>query len=205
MANGICKIDGCVKPRHGQGLCNTHYARYLRTGDPSDAALRINRLSALHRFMAKVALPDDPDDCWLWTAGRHGEPRADYGAFSLNGEGLLAHRVAYEWFVGPIPKGMEIDHTCFTQRCVNPRHLRVVTVKLNQENRSGPTRQSKSGIRGVSWTAANGWVVHVKHNGANHYGGSFYDLHEAETAAIALRNQLFTHNNADRRIAGAQT
>lgn len=154
--------------------------------------------SVVRRFMSKVALPDDPDDCWLWTAGRR---RDDYGLFWIERR-VPAHRVAYMLFVGPIPDGLSIDHMCFTPLCVNPRHLRAVTVKRNMENRSGPTRKSKSGIRGVRRSKRGSrWEVDVRHYGLNYYGGSFTDLHEAELAAIALRNQLFTHNDVDRRIS----
>jgi hypothetical protein len=34
-----------------------------------------------------------------------------------------AHRVSYEHYVGPIPKGLEIDHLCRVRHCVNPAHL----------------------------------------------------------------------------------
>ncbi len=40
---------------------------------------------------------------------------------------VLAHRVAYEREVGPIPKGMVIDHLCRTRACVNVEHMEVVT------------------------------------------------------------------------------
>lgn len=30
----ICSVDGCDKEHDAKGLCNTHYARMKRTGDP---------------------------------------------------------------------------------------------------------------------------------------------------------------------------
>ena len=44
----------------------------------------------------------------------------------------LAHRLAYELVIGPIPKGLQIDHLCRVKDCVNPAHLEAVT---NGENR----------------------------------------------------------------------
>jgi hypothetical protein len=38
-----------------------------------------------------------------------------------------AHRVAYQYFVGEIPVGLEIDHVCRNRGCVNPEHLELVT------------------------------------------------------------------------------
>jgi hypothetical protein len=77
------------------------------------------------RFWRKV---DTSGDCWIWTATLI--PRG-YGRFWLDGQ-KLAHRVAYEWLVGPIPEGLEIDHLCRNRRCVNPDHLQPVTGRENQ-------------------------------------------------------------------------
>jgi hypothetical protein len=48
----------------------------------------------------------------------------------------IAHRVAYELVVGPIPEGLQIDHLCRTRRCQNPAHMEPVTPRENQR-RSG--------------------------------------------------------------------
>jgi len=44
---------------------------------------------------------------------------------------VYAHRWAYMAFVGPIPPGMEIDHTCGHRLCVRPEHLEPVTPAEN--------------------------------------------------------------------------
>ena len=66
------------------------------------------------------------ETCWLWT-GRI--DRGGYGRYGENGGG--AHRTSYEWFVGPIPDGLHIDHLCRVRRCVNPDHLEPVTCREN--------------------------------------------------------------------------
>lgn len=50
---------------------------------------------------------------------------------SVENRSVLAHRAAYEAFVGPIPKGLTIDHLCRNTRCVNPSHLEPTTIKEN--------------------------------------------------------------------------
>jgi hypothetical protein len=50
-----------------------------------------------------------------------------YGVFYTGGKVRLAHRIAYEEAVGPIPEGLTIDHLCCEKRCVNPAHLEAVT------------------------------------------------------------------------------
>lgn len=90
--------------------------------------------SAVDRFMAKVRFEGD---CWMWTAQitDHG-----YGRFRLDGRKRLAHCAAYELFVGPIPAGLEIDHTCRKRSCVNPKHLEAVTHLVNMQ-RAAPHRK----------------------------------------------------------------
>jgi hypothetical protein len=44
---------------------------------------------------------------------------------------IPVHRWMYEYFNGPIPDGLEIDHLCKTKRCVNPDHLEPVTHAVN--------------------------------------------------------------------------
>lgn len=81
----------------------------------------------MERFWAKVARSSD-DGCWEWTAAKH--PRG-YGKFGLDGAWVLAHRVAYELLVGPIPADLVIDHVCENASCVNPAHLEVVPQRVN--------------------------------------------------------------------------
>lgn len=74
--------------------------------------------------------------CWIWIAGRdsHG-----YGHFLFEGKVRGAHRVAYQWLVGPIPPGLELDHLCRVPACVNPAHLEPVTRRENYMRGLGPT------------------------------------------------------------------
>lgn len=71
------------------------------------------------RFMTKV---DQGDECWMWKGGRY---NTDYGRFCANARMYLAHRASYEIFVGPIPEGAFILHSCDNPPCVNPAHLRA--------------------------------------------------------------------------------
>lgn len=69
----------------------------------------------------------DADGCWTWTAATQSRGYGSVGLADGTGKTALAHRVAYEHAVGPIPDGMTIDHLCRNRKCVNPDHLEVVT------------------------------------------------------------------------------
>lgn len=77
----------------------------------------------LRRFTRKY-INTGPRGCWLWL---NSTDRDGYGFFKLKGKTRLAHRVAYEHYVGPIPAGFELDHLCRHRGCVNPTHLEAVT------------------------------------------------------------------------------
>lgn len=64
------------------------------------------------------------DGCWGWQAYK--DPNG-YGRIRTLGKTYLAHRVVYEWLVGLIPEGLELDHLCRNPSCVRPDHLEIVT------------------------------------------------------------------------------
>lgn len=69
------------------------------------------------------------------------------------------------------------------------------------ENRDGPQRNSKTGVRGVFITRNGRYYARVKHHQIIHNLGTFGSLEDAEKAVVAKRNELFTHNDMDRRAA----
>ncbi len=189
--DSTCSIPGCNRSALAREFCGLHYQRWRRNGAP---VLQPTK-SVEQRFWEKV---EKTETCWLWTAGCG---RDGYGYFNASGSAMVgAHRVAYQWLVGPIPDGMQLDHTCHVRRCVNPAHLQPVTAQKNQENRPpGRRKNNTSGVRGVSWSKQqNKWQVYATVKRKMHHGGFFDSLADAEQAAIALRNRLMTNNLIDR-------
>lgn len=187
----FCSISGCTRRRKARGWCHTHYTRFIRHGNPNSVGLIYGDNEK--RFWSKV---DKTPTCWVWTGSPHS---AGYGTILIDGQIKYAHRVSYEMAYGRIPEGLEIDHICHNRPCVNPSHLRPVTRKQNMENLIGATRESSTGIRGVFWVSGiNSYRVRVQHHNVGIHVGYFPSIQEAEAAAIAKRNELFTHNNYDR-------
>mgnify|MGYP001593694735 FL=1 len=95
------------------------------------------------RFWGKVdthgPLPESRQElgpCWVWTAAVDSK---GYGRFQLNRQNRIAHRVAFELRVGPIPSDLELDHLCRTRNCVNPEHMEAVTHLVNMHRGVAPT------------------------------------------------------------------
>lgn len=80
-------------------------------------------LTLPERILASVT-KDAATGCWTWARS---VDRNGYGHLHFQRRMWIAHRTAYEQFVGPIPNGMTLDHVCRNKRCVNPAHLEPVT------------------------------------------------------------------------------
>jgi hypothetical protein len=83
-------------------------------------------------------IPEPNSGCWLWLKT---SPNKRYGALNWHGRRRLAHVVAYELYVGPMPDGLVIDHRCRNTFCVNPDHLEPKT-QLENTRLSAPATKT---------------------------------------------------------------
>lgn len=89
--------------------------------------------SPIERFLALVRI--EPDGCWAWLGSKN---KDGYGQFILSarrGEArirIAPYRFIWEYFNGPMPEGLEPDHTCNNRQCCNPAHIEPVTHSENQ-------------------------------------------------------------------------
>jgi hypothetical protein len=116
-----CLFDGCGRKHCARGLCSAHYKQRSRGSE-----LRRLRKTSQEGLSAEDYLDfwiDKSADCWNWTGAKD----RGYGKAWFSGKSLLAHRFAYETFVGPITEGSVVHHKCANTLCCNPDHLQLTT------------------------------------------------------------------------------
>lgn len=136
-----CKFDGCDHQTNRAGLCRAHYKQKLAGKELRPLYLTYRRKGSPPRVIcdeAPCANPKLSGHCHVFRGPKdeHG-----YGRISIGKRLIKLHRHVWEAEVGPIPKGMFIDHQCRNRACCNVDHLRVVT----------PTVNSTENIVGVNW------------------------------------------------------
>ena len=104
----------------------------------ADYSLILRDDSVKARFWAKVDVRG-PDDCWEWQACKS----QGYGLFTIASANTQAHRASLV-LSGAVPQDGDVtDHMCCNKGCVNPKHLRFVTQKVNvHENNPGPVAKN---------------------------------------------------------------
>jgi hypothetical protein len=109
------------------------------------------------RLVANTSEPANDQACWPWTATRD---RWGYGRLNIYVPGLQrhvkvqAHIALWVWLEARCTStddlwlayqelqasGLELDHTCEAEGCVNPDHTEPVTGKVNCQRRDARAR-----------------------------------------------------------------
>lgn len=144
-----CDVPSCVNPDHLRlGTHATNMAERFGRGRVS-GVWRLSSATVMSKPIKRTGLswreriealcvPVTECGCWIWlgtTRGGYGRI-SDYRGRARRARNLSAHRVAYEAFVGRIPKGLKVLHRCDMPSCVNPDHLFLGTQDDNMADRA---------------------------------------------------------------------
>lgn len=89
------------------------------------------------QFWSNINYPGNDQDCWEWVSPQ--KHKDGYGRFKNVG----AHRLAWEFYNGPIPQGQQVLHKCDNPPCCNPEHLFLGTTQDNRQDCVNKNRQAK--------------------------------------------------------------
>ena len=131
------------------------------------------------RFESKIEKM--PNGCWIWTGTKD---LKGYGAIRFNGKMHKSHRVAYEIYVGEIPKGMLCCHHCDVPSCCNPDHLFIGTNSDNMRDMYKKGRDLHSRGYVASDSTKAGMSARMKGN--DHSKGYIFTQEQKEKVSCGL-------------------
>ena len=108
-----------------EGLWVLHRCNTPTCCNPKHLYAGKSKASLEERLLRKIE--KQANGCWLW----RGNVEKGYGAIVISDHRYAVHRVAYELWIEPIPKGLQIQHLCNERRCCNPAHLVAGTASEN--------------------------------------------------------------------------
>jgi len=172
-----CSINQCESKSLCRGWCRKHYKRWQRHGNPLTKSA-----SFRERFESRVELIPE-STCHWWT---NATDKDGYGRVDKDGKKAIAHRVAYEMYVGSIPEGKFVCHSCDNPSCVSPHHLFTGTHSANMADRMKKGRQAKGEQQGSS-KLTEGDVIEIREMAETQTHraiGALFGVHGSTIASI---------------------
>lgn len=138
----------------------------------------MHRQSVIDRFEKKFS-KGAPEECWNWNASCSG---GRYGAFTVDGKQRGAHCVSHEIYVGEVPDGKLVCHSCDNPKCVNPSHLFIGTPLDNMQDKLIKGRHSNGAKHAATFKDSPLFKGALKY-GENHHQSKLTDDQRREIVA----------------------
>lgn len=155
MSKKTCSRCGIEKPledynRHSRNLdgrashcraCDRDRGGRYRAGLPAAWTRGKVARPIRERLLASSAINEETG-CRIW---QKATCVSGYGKLKVAGRMEKAHRISYQEFVGPIPDGLFVCHSCDVRNCIEPSHLFLGAPKDNTADMIDKGRNSRSG------------------------------------------------------------
>lgn len=136
-------MNDAICPNCGNSLVKkrSRPPKYCDKSCASQHRERVRAKPIIERLLAQRRLTSA--GCWEWTGAVR--PPMGYGTITINNTSHSVHRISYEIWRGPIPRGMCACHSCDNPPCFNPAHLWLGTKGDN--NRDSAAKGRAYGFR----------------------------------------------------------
>lgn len=132
-----CCIEGCGRDAIIRSLCNRHYLA-ARAAKKLDEFPRMKRSVANGeplRYLQSL-VGDQRTECLIWPYSKDRDGYGVVGCFQSKLPSTNAHRLMCIWTHGnPPDEQHQASHACGVSSCVNPNHIRWLTVGDNNRER----------------------------------------------------------------------
>lgn len=130
---------------------------------------------------------DSATGCWMWDGQRL---PSGYGLYCYKKRPQMVHRLSYQAFVGPVPRGMFVCHHCDRPSCFRPECLFLGTRRDNTDDMLNKERQAR-GERQGSAKLTEQQVVSIRRMIDGGYSqkeiASEFDISQMTVCRIGLR------------------
>lgn len=153
-----CYIESCDRACEKRNMCKAHYMRWKRNGEEFDKSPIVDVLCIMSKFNSKLSEKNN-DGCIIWKGWKN---KDGYGKFSVDKLYVLAHRFAYEKFIGSIPEGKNVLHICDIRDCCNVEHLYIGDQFDNMCDASERNRFNRKGEQNSRSKLSNASVIYMR-------------------------------------------
>lgn len=134
------------------------------------------------RFENKILLIPE-STCWHWCGAKNSD---GYGSFQVEGKTQGAHRVSYQLYIGEIPCGLCVCHSCDTRGCVNPAHMFLGSHRDNMRDMTAKNRKCYKFVTGSNNHLSNLTEADIATIRNKHKSGAYYYKDLAEEFGVSL-------------------